>query len=93
MIVPPRINYNDINSMKLTSHQLATLQAALRDYEEKTEGRAFGHADSDFWKEEHANACALKALLDDALSVEVESVQLEPAREYCGDILCTGHRT
>jgi len=74
--------------MKLTAAQLATLEAALRDYKEKTEGRCLGHPDSDFWKEEHANACALKALLDDALSVEVESVQLESATEVCGDINC-----
>jgi hypothetical protein len=65
--------------MKLTHAQLATLQAALRDYEEKTEGRAFGHPDSDFWKEEYANARTLHALLESALSVEVESVHLTQA--------------
>lgn len=76
--------------MKLTNTQIATLQAALRDYKEKTEGRAFGHRDSTFWREECENANALRTLLDDALSVEVESVQLEPTTEVCGDIHCDG---
>ena len=81
--------------MKLTQAQIATLQAALRDYADKTEGRSYGHPESEFWKEECAIASDLLITLDLALSIEVESVNLEPAKESpanesCGDINCDG---
>ena len=74
--------------MKLTNTHIATLQAALRLYEEKTEGRILGHPDGTFWKEENATAKELQNLLEHALSIQVESIQLDD--HACGDIHCDG---
>ncbi len=74
--------------MKLTESQIITLEAALADYIEKTEGRALAHPEGTFWKEENATALGLKALFEKAIRVEVESAQLDD--HACGDIHCDG---
>ena len=76
--------------MKLTQAQIITLRAAVECYEEKAQNRAEIFTGGTFWQEEAESAAALSDLFKDALKVEVESVQLEPAKDACGDIGCDG---
>ncbi|MFZ2279514.1 MAG: hypothetical protein WAW39_17090 [Prosthecobacter sp.] len=74
--------------MKLTASQISTIRFALAEAAEKHQERAGRAPEGTFWKEEAESATALSDLFKDALSVEVESVQLEPAKDACGDIHC-----
>lgn len=63
--------------MKLTQDQIITLKAALRDYEDKATSRAEVYTDSTYWSDNAETARTLQAILEDALSVEVESVHVD----------------
>lgn len=76
--------------MKLTQAQISTIRFALAEAAEKHQERAARAPEGTFWKEEAESAAALAHLFKDALNVKVESVQLEPTKDACGDIHCRG---
>lgn len=79
--------------MKLTITQLTIVWTSLNEYALLTQGRAdrapLGD-DKDFWSREAEETRKLHLVMKDALTVEVESARLEPARDACGDINCDG---
>lgn len=77
--------------MNLTIPQMTLLKTCVHDQMkrmEKTADLCIGEEPAAQWKAEAEAARQLLALLDDALFISVESVNLTPQGEPCGDINC-----